>query len=75
MGLRPRVQGGRGRSRHVPALIALLKDEDSLVRRHAAAALGWIGPAAKEAIPALEAAARDGVRAAESALKKIRGEG
>ncbi len=56
----------------VPALIAALKDEDRLVRLHAAWALGQIGPAA---IPALEAAARDGVSAAESALKKIRDDG
>ncbi len=57
----------------VPALIAALKDEDRSVRWIAASALGKIGPVAKEAVPALEAAARDGVRRAESALKKIRG--
>ncbi len=38
-----------------------------------ARSLGKIGPAAKEAVPALEAAARDGVEGAESALKEIRG--
>jgi len=37
-------------------------------------ALGRIGPAAKEAVPALEAAARDGVHAARLALARIRGE-
>ena len=54
-------------------LIAALKDKDQEVRGSAASALGRIGPAAKEAVPALEAAARDGVDGAESALKKIRG--
>ena len=37
----------------VLALIAALKDEDVEVRWHAADALGGIGPAAKEAVPAL----------------------
>ncbi len=57
----------------VPTLIHKLKDKDRQVRERAASALGKIGPAAKEAVPALEAAARDGVEGAESALKKIRG--
>ncbi len=57
----------------VPTLIHKLKDEDGWVRFLAAGELGAIGPAAKEAVPALEAAARDGVEGAESALKKIRG--
>ena len=57
----------------VPALIHKLKDKDKEVRTNAAFALGQIGPAAKEAVPALEAAARDGVRGAERALNKIRG--
>ena len=56
----------------VSALIAALKDENKDVRSWAAYALGKIGPAAKEAVPALEAAARDGVGEAESALKEIR---
>ncbi len=59
----------------VPALIHKLKDKDRRVRERAASALGKIGPAAKEAIPALEAAARDGLDGAESALKEIRGDG
>jgi HEAT repeat protein len=50
-----------------------LKDEDKEVQTNAAIVLGRIGPAAKEAIPALEAAARDGVDGAEAALKMIRG--
>ena len=37
----------------VPELIALLNDADSFVRDFAASALGSIGPAAKEAVPAL----------------------
>ena len=53
----------------VPALITALKDR--LVRDSAVFALGKIGAAA---IPALHAAARDGIHGAESALKEIRGE-
>jgi hypothetical protein len=43
----------------VPALIALLSDEDSTVRRGAARLLGQIGPPAKDALPALEEAISD----------------
>ncbi len=57
----------------VPALIAALKDENREMRWRAANALGQIGFAAPDAVRALEAAARDGVEGADSALKEIRG--
>jgi HEAT repeat protein len=60
----------------VPALIAVLKDEDSELRASAATALGGIGPAAKEAVPALSVALKDKDKRvreiAASALRKIR---
>jgi HEAT repeat protein len=40
-------------------MIAVLKDQDEEVLRLAAQALGWIGPEAKEAVPALIAALTD----------------
>jgi HEAT repeat protein len=40
-------------------LAALLKDDDFVVREWAAQALNTIGPAAKAAVPALEAALED----------------
>ena len=44
----------------VPYLIeALLSDDDNSPRRAAAAALGQLGPAARQAVPALEALADD----------------
>ena len=43
----------------VPALIALLSDEDPVVRRGAARLLGQIGPSAKDALPALDEAISD----------------
>ena len=42
----------------VPALVAALKDPESLVHEAAAEALGSIGPEARQAIPALQQAAR-----------------
>ena len=53
-----------------------LKNEDSFIRWRAASALGQIGPAAKDAVPALMEALKDkhsGVtrRAAASALGRI----
>ncbi len=48
------------------------RDKDETVREWAASALGRIGPAAKQAVPALEAAVRAGVGKAESALDEIR---
>ncbi len=63
---------------HLDTLLSRFCAENSDARktmfhRSATFALGRIGPAAKEAVPALEAAARDGVGGAEAALKKIRG--
>jgi HEAT repeat protein len=59
----------------VPALVATLRDEDDLVRRDGAAALGKIGAGAKAAVPALLAATQDrnlGVRQeAAKALQRI----
>ena len=43
----------------VPALIAALKDESSIIRTHAARALERIGYGAHEAVPALREALRD----------------
>jgi HEAT repeat protein len=64
----------------IPLMAAALTESDrDLVKEEAAAALGLIGPSAKEAIPALEKAAKEDAspavrEAAQSALKKIRGE-
>lgn len=59
----------------IPALIRALKDREGRVRQWAAKALGKIGPPAREAIPALNEAARfDPVRpAAEEAIRQIQG--
>lgn len=43
----------------VPALTAVLTDEDTTVRREAARALGSFGAEAASAVPALQAARRD----------------
>jgi HEAT repeat protein len=58
----------------VPALMEVLKDSDTFVRRDAAAALGEFGPDAKSAVPALLALQNDKEpvrRAAADALEKI----
>jgi HEAT repeat protein len=59
----------------VPALIEALKDKSINVRQNAAFALGGIGPAAKDAVPALSEALKDHEAivssAAEGALKSI----
>jgi HEAT repeat protein len=44
----------------VPSLTQALRSKDYHVRTGAARALGWMGTAAKEAIPALVQALRDG---------------
>ena len=46
--------GGKNSTKAVDDIIPLLKDEDHVVRRLAAFALGQIGPAAKAAVPALK---------------------
>ena len=46
--------GGPNAASAVQDIIPLLKDEDHVVRRLAAYALGQIGPAAKAAVPALK---------------------
>jgi HEAT repeat protein len=57
----------------VSTLIPLLKDNDALTRRLAAYALMEIGPAAKEALPALEAIKEDPDRAvAEQVVNSLR---
>jgi|SRR5579859_2674301 len=62
-------------SRIVPALVEALRDENPYVRRDAAVMLGKFGPAAKEAIPALNVTVKDTERnvhhAATAAAKKI----
>jgi HEAT repeat protein len=61
----------------LPLLTAGLKDRAALARRGAAEGLGSLGPAAKQAVPALQSAASDkdpAVRAAATkALALIRG--
>jgi HEAT repeat protein len=47
--------GGKNSTAAVNDIVPLLKDEDAVVRRLAAYALGQIGPAAKVAIPSLKA--------------------
>lgn len=60
----------------VPALIQALQDYHPDVRQQAAWALGQIGPAAKEAIPALtQTLAAPGIRdVVGEALRKIKGQ-
>ena len=63
----------------VPALILALKDRDAPVRDCAARALGLLGPAAEDAIPALEETATSDPHTlirelAREALRKIRSE-
>lgn len=59
----------------VPSIVPLLKDEDPVVRRTAALALGAIGPAAKEAVPQLkelmQTTDRDQMTAVANALRAI----
>jgi len=59
----------------VSKIIPLLKDEDAVVRRTAAFALGAIGPAAKEAVPTLkemmQTTDRDQLTAVANALRSI----
>jgi HEAT repeat protein len=61
------------------ALMDALEDQDPVVRRHAAIALGKIGPTAKEAAPALDQLQRNDVekddvrKAATAALQRING--
>jgi HEAT repeat protein len=61
----------------IPAVVGALKDRDAGVRAEAALALINLGPAAKEAEPALEEASKDSdatVRGyAKKALERIRG--
>ena len=61
----------------VPALAKTLKDEYVVVRQAAAEALGRIGPAAKEAVPALKQAENDPSddvsEAAADALARVEG--
>ena len=60
----------------VPVLLKLLQEGSASVRGYAIQILGEIGPAAKDAVPALEAALQDASLrpAAETALQKIRGQ-
>lgn len=59
----------------VPKIIPLLKEEDGVVRRTAAYALGSVGPAAKAAVPDLKALLqttdRDQLTAVGNALRAI----
>src|SRR5947208_3497487 len=48
-----------GGAEAVPVLVAATKDEDALVREHAAEAMGDIGPVAAEGVPALVALLSD----------------
>jgi HEAT repeat protein len=61
----------------VPALVALLKDDDPVVRRGAAHLLGQIGPNAKDALEAIDEAIEDSdkgvLREALLAHKRITG--
>jgi HEAT repeat protein len=58
-------------------LIQQLKDADAHVRQEAAAALGKLGPAAEQAIPALTECTRDPIHtvrnASWAAIQQIRG--
>jgi HEAT repeat protein len=64
-------------SEAVPELICALQAKDELLRLRAAEALAAIGPRAREAVPALQAACEDGdaglSNAAREALKRIEG--
>jgi HEAT repeat protein len=64
---------GPAASPAVPALVKALGDADGNVRLWAAKALGAIGAGAREAVPALAAAARhDALRgAAEESIRRI----
>lgn len=66
---------GTGAASAVPKITPLLKDEDAVVRRTAAYALGSIGPAAKAAVPdlkaLLETTDRDQLTAVANALRAI----
>ena len=66
------VAGGEA----VPTLVKALQEGNAAVRLLAAQVLGEIGPAAQEAVPALEAALPDPSLhpAVDAALRKIRGE-
>jgi HEAT repeat protein len=59
----------------LPAMIEVIEDDDSdpLLRGTAANTLGAMGAAARPAIPALEAAAKKGLKEAQRALVRIRG--
>jgi HEAT repeat protein len=56
----------------VPALITVLGEKDPLVRSRAALILMQLGARAREAIPALTLAQKDGIPDADNALKVIR---
>lgn len=66
---------GAGAAGAVDKIIPLLKDEDAVVRRTAAYALGAIGPAAKAAVPQLKALLqttdRDQLTSTANALRAI----
>ena len=55
----------------VPALLALLDDEDEDVRGAAVGALGMIGPLAKSAVPALLRIVAEGTRWREEAVRSL----
>jgi len=55
----------------VPALLALLDDQDEDVRGAAVGALGMIGPLAKSAVPALLRIVAEGTRWREEALRSL----
>jgi HEAT repeat protein len=57
---REHYQGLSSTAADVPILVCALKDEDPGTRCWAALKLGWMGPAAHEAVPAIIAALRDG---------------
>lgn len=66
---------GSGAASAVPRIVPLLDDEDPIVRRTAAYALGSIGPDAKEAVPKLRQLMRtndrDQMTAVANALRAI----
>ena len=69
--------GAEAKDAVLPLAQVVAEDRKDRVREYAAAALGEIGPGAGEAIPTLEKALKDNyyplAKAAEEALKKIRG--